>query len=211
MVIPKGWACGSGQTARGYRPTKLIDMRNTMPTGASVTITGICGHDAGICDLTPRSRWPESLVTMPEYAVTMKRNVPCVVFDDMAQILGDSDCFRLSSPSQGKPVLLGRFGVRYLGSCGLSSYPLLSVGFAGGKEIHFWGSTSIVIKCLLTACQHGLRSDDFGLYSKEFQFNSIKFNSRVDAALNRRYFFRTQAEQDVHRRVQAALRRHIGS
>jgi len=28
-------------------------MRNTMPTGASVTITGISGHDAGICDLTP--------------------------------------------------------------------------------------------------------------------------------------------------------------
>jgi len=49
-------------------------MRNTMPTGASVRITGICGHDAGICDLTPRSRWPESLVTIPESAVTMKRN-----------------------------------------------------------------------------------------------------------------------------------------
>jgi len=50
-------------------------MRNTMPTGASVTFTGICGHDAGICDLTHRSRWPESLVTMPECAVTMKRNM----------------------------------------------------------------------------------------------------------------------------------------
>jgi len=35
---------------------------------------GIRGHDAGICDLPPRSRWPESLVTMPECAVTMKRN-----------------------------------------------------------------------------------------------------------------------------------------
>jgi len=52
----------------------LIDMRNTMPIGASVTITGIRGHDAGICDLPPRSRWPESLVTIPECAVTMKRN-----------------------------------------------------------------------------------------------------------------------------------------
>jgi hypothetical protein len=50
-------------------------MRNTMPTGASVTFPGIRGHDAGICDLTPRSRWPESLVTIPESAVTMKRNM----------------------------------------------------------------------------------------------------------------------------------------
>ena len=38
-----GWACDSRQTAIGYRPTKLIDMRNTMPTGAPVT--GICGND----------------------------------------------------------------------------------------------------------------------------------------------------------------------
>jgi hypothetical protein len=28
-------------------------MRNTMPTGASVTMAGICGHDPGICDLPP--------------------------------------------------------------------------------------------------------------------------------------------------------------